>query len=452
MSQRRGACPALLTPMQTGDGLLARMLPAEGITPTAFAAFCAAAPRHGNGTIEISARGSLQVRGLTVASAPRFADEVAALGVAAFGVPVLSDPLPHDPAALIDAAAMAAKLRTAIADANLVLAPKLCIIIDGGGALHLDALSADIRLRAIVHHGETRLAIELGGDAGTATPLGSIPLDTAVDVVVEALRIIAAHRDARAADVLRAEGLGAFSKLPHLTSDRVRRAARAPAEIIGAHPLRDGRRALGVGLAFGHAQAETLIALVEFAAAHGARAVRPAPSRALLLVGITDHNVTALTREAERLGFVTRSDDPRRRIVACPGAPACASAFIAARAIASEIAQLFSPRPDEPGPSGPGVSNDGRKRDLGNPSRRSACGLAPQDEGSHVLRGKNLVHVSGCAKGCAHPQPAALTIVGSERGCGIVERGTARATPQTYVDPRQLTAHLAQRVSEPTHG
>ena len=116
MSQRRGACPALFTPMQTGDGLLARILPAEGITPAAFAAFCAAARRHGNGTIEVSARGSLQVRGLTVASAPRFADEVAALGIAALGVPVLSDPLPDDPAALIDAAALAANLRAAIAD------------------------------------------------------------------------------------------------------------------------------------------------------------------------------------------------------------------------------------------------------------------------------------------------------------------------------------------------
>ena len=63
-----------------------------------------------------------------------------------------------------------------------------------------------------------------------------------------------------------------------------------------------------------------------------------------------------------------------------------------------------------------------------------------------------MVHISGCAKGCAHPQPAALTIVGSEHGCGIVEYGTARATPQTYVDPRQLAAHLAHRVSEPAHG
>lgn len=410
MSQRRGACPALFTPMQTGDGLLARILPAEGITPAAFAAFCAAARRHGNGTIEVSARGSLQVRGLTVASAPRFADEVAALGVAALGVPVLSDPLPDDAAALIDAGALAANLRTAIADANLILAPKLCVIIDGRGALHLDALGADVRLHAFAQEAKTRLGIALAGDASTAAQLGSIEVEVAAEVVVEILRTIAARGDLRASDVLRAEGLGAFSELPHVRSGHIRLAARAPAEMIGVHPLRDGRRALGVGLAFGHAEAETLIALVKCAAAHGARAVRPGPSRALLLVGLVEHNVTAMTREAERLGFVTRADDPRRRIVACPGAPACASAFIAARAIASEIAETVR----EPW--------------------------------------SGTIHISGCAKGCAHPRPAALTIVGTENGCGIVEHGTARTGPQTHVDPQQLTAHLARRISEPAHG
>jgi precorrin-3B synthase len=452
MSQRRGACPALFTPMQTGDGLLARILPAEGITPAAFAAFCAAAQRHGNGTIEISARGSVQVRGLTVASAPRFADEVAALDIAAPGVPILSDPLPDDPAALIDAGALAAELRTAIADANLVLAPKLCIIIDGGGALHLDALTADIRLRAFVRDGETRISVALAGNAATATPLGSISLDAASEDVVEALRVIATHGEARASDVLRADGLGAFRKLPHMQPDLVRLPTRAPVETIGVHPLRDGRRALGVGLAFSHAEAKTLVALVESAAAHGAQRVRPAPARELLLVDITAHNVTAVTRAAERLGFITRPDDPRRRIVACPGAPACASGFIAARKLASELADLLDPCPEEPERS-EGVSKDSSKRERGHPPRRTrASARAPQDEDSHILRGGRLVHISGCAKGCAHPQPAALTIVGSERGCGIVEHGTARATPQTYVDSRRLTEHLTRGLREPVHG
>jgi precorrin-3B synthase len=449
LSHRRGACPALFTPMQTGDGLLARILPAEGITPAAFAAFCAAARRHGNGTIEVSARGSLQVRGLTVASAPHFADEVAALGIAALGVPVLSDPLPDDPAALIDASALAANLRAAIATANVVLAPKVCVVVDGGGTLHLDALSADIRLHAYSLNGEARLAIAFGGDASTAAPLGSIPVEAAADVVAEALRIIG---DARASDVLRAHGLGAFSKLPHVQPGLVGPRPRAQIELIGTHPLRDEHRALGVGLAFGHAEAETLIALAESASAHGARAVRPAPDRALLLIGIAEQDITASVHEAARLGFVTRADDPRRRIVACPGAPACASGFIAARKLALEFADLLSPHPEEPERS-EGVSKDGSIRELGHPSRRSrASARAPQDEGSHILQGKDLMHISGCAKGCAHPQPAALTIVGSARGCGIVEHGTARATPHTYVDPRQLAAYLAQRIDEPVHG
>ena len=452
MSQRRGACPALFAPMQTGDGLLARILPAERVTPEAFVAFCTTAQRHGNGTIEISARGSLQVRGLTAASAPSFADEVAALGVAAVGIPILSDPLPNDPATLIDAGAIGAKLRAAIADADLALAPKVCVIVDGGGEVHLDALTADIRLRAVVHDGNTRLALALAGNAATAIPLGLIPLEAATQVVVEALRVIAARGDVRASEVLRVEGPGAFQELPRLQSDYIRPAARAPAEVIGVHPLRDGRRAFGAGLAFGHAEAKTLVALIESAAAHGARWVRPAPSRSLLLVGVTEHNVTAMTREAERLGFIIRPDDPRRRIVACPGAPACASGFIAARKLASEFADLLSPRLEEHERS-KGVSKDGSERTPGHPSRRTrASARAPQDEGSHILCGNGITHISGCAKGCAHPQPAALTIVGSEHGCGIIERGTARATPEMYVDPQKLTEHFTRRGGEPAHG
>jgi precorrin-3B synthase len=122
----------------------------------------------------------------------------------------------------------------------------------------------------------------------------------------------------------------------------------------------------------------------------------------VLLIGLSKPSAIALARDAERLGFIIDASDPRRRIVACPGKPACASGLIAARALAAEIARL------------------------------------PQPPGSGIA-----VHVSGCSKGCAHPAPAALTIVGTERGCGIVHRGSARATPRAYVDPRALAAEVA---------
>ena len=77
----RGACPGLSAPMETGDGLLARIMPAGPIPLDAFIAFGAAAREHGNGTIEVSARGSLQVRGLTPLSAALFASAIAALDI-----------------------------------------------------------------------------------------------------------------------------------------------------------------------------------------------------------------------------------------------------------------------------------------------------------------------------------------------------------------------------------
>ena len=177
---------------------------------------------------------------------------------------------------------------------------------------------------------------------------------------------------------------------------------------IGQHRLRDGSVALGVGLAFGHAQADALAELARLAAAHGARAIRPAPDRALMLIGIAPANAAALTAGAEQLGFVVCAGDPRRRVAACPGAPACASGFIDAR--------------------------------------RLAAGLAPQLAGMHS---GIAVHVSGCAKGCAHPAPAALTVVGTTLGCGIIRNGTARAMPQSHVAPGDLAAEVARAFASP---
>src|ERR1019366_6348542 len=149
---RRGACPGLSAPMSTGDGLLVRLLPIGTMPLDAFAQLCAAARTYGNGIVEVTARGSIQIRGLNAASAPRFAETVAALGIAAVdGVPVLTNALAGlETNEILDPSALAVDLRRAVAHAALTasLAPKVSVVIDGGGALHLDELSADVRLRA----------------------------------------------------------------------------------------------------------------------------------------------------------------------------------------------------------------------------------------------------------------------------------------------------------------
>ena len=454
----RGVCPGLSVPMPTGDGLLARLMPAASIPLDAMVGFCEAARRHGNGTIEISARGSLQVRGLTPRSAPLFASAVMELGIAAHeGVPVIAgfdvigadllpspllggvegvgrevggfgaprQDLPPQPSPTRgEGVKMAGELRQAIANARLALSPKISIVVDGDNPLHLDALSADIRLRMAApaqawRFDQPRFYLGLGGDGASATWLGTVAREDVVGAVLGILTIIAAHGPAaRAAAVLRGEGAGAFRSVSAaIIEPSPAPPQRLPAEMIGLHPAPDGTAAVGIGLAFGHTHANALAQAVSVAARHGVRAVWPAPDRAMLLIGVSARDALDLTAAAQRLGFVVRAGDPRRRVAACPGAPACASGLIPARALGSALHTTL-------------------ERTLG-----SGRGIA--------------VHISGCPKGCAHPMPAALTVVGTPHGCGIVHRGSARTTPSHYVDPANLgeeISRIATKGKEAAHG
>jgi precorrin-3B synthase len=392
--------------MATGDGLLARLVPAGPMQIDGFAQLCAAAQTYGNGVLEVSARGSLQVRGLKPDTAALFARAVGALDIGiSDGVPVLGGPLPGDPSALIDAHQLAAALRGAIAAAALSLGPKVSVLVDGGGRLHFDGLTADIRLRAVPNTEGPRLLVSLAGDAASATPLGVVSPDQTTPLVLHLLRVIAARgAEARAADVLRAEGLASVQAA---ASGRLTAAVALPTrrncETIGLHRLKSGDCAIGVALPFGQAQALDLIALVRMARANGAAWVACAPGRTLLLGPIGEMTGFSLATAADNLGFVVDARDPRCRVVACAGAPACASGLIAARALAAEIAEAMP-----------------------------------------ATQGGIAVHVSGCAKGCAHPRPAPLTIVGTETGCGIIRDGAARAAPERIVAVRDLVAAVGK--------
>ncbi len=410
---RRGACPGLSTPMRTGDGLLARLMPAATISLDAMASLCAAARRHGNGVIEITARGSIQVRGLSAASAPDFADEIAQLGIAAHdGVPVIADPLAGlDPDEAIDAGAQAAELRRALAahPSAALLSPKVSVAVDGGGALHLDGLAADVRLRAVASPDGARLHVGLGGDATTAVAIGCVTRAQAAATVVGLLDVIAAHgRDARARDVIRTAGIGAFVVA---AGDRRLAAPPAPrpsAEPIGIHFLRDGTVAVGIGFAFGHTDAITLRKLIDLV--DGAAGSRAAPGHALLVVGIAPGDASAFAAAAQNLGFITDPRDPRQRVVACAGAPICAAGEIPARALAPQVAQAAA----------------------------------------ELIGTGEVIHISGCAKSCAHRGPAALAAVGRAGLCDLLSDGAPAGSVGVDALP-QAIARLARQRGAP-HG
>jgi precorrin-3B synthase len=403
--RRRGACPGLSAPMATGDGLLVRFSPIGTIPLDAFGALCEAAKSYGNGIIEITARGNIQVRGLSAATAPKFADAIAALDIAAEeGVPIVCNPLAGlDPQELIDASKVATDLRAALTRASLTsrLSPKVSVVIDGGGTYRLDGLAADIRARAINSGNDKFLVIEVAGHE-----LGSIALGNAVAALMRLLGVVTQHgRQARARDIISAAGIEAFrAAIADLLIPSGPPESGNVQPLIGTWRLRDGSLACGIALPFGHADATSLQQLTNPAEAAGVSSFRTAPDRTLLAIGLPQAKLESLMSVAGDLGFIVDAGDPRRNIVTCAGAPVCGAAHIAARALGPQIATAAAP----------------------------------------YLGGKFKIHVSGCVKGCAHPSPAALTVVGTETGCALVANGTARDIPFVTV----MTAELVGKITD----
>jgi precorrin-3B synthase len=282
-------------------------------------------------------------------------------------------------------------------------------VVDGGGALHLDALKADIRLRALDHPAGVLWHVAVAGTAEDAKPLGAIVPERAAETIIQLLHVIAANGPrARARDVLRREGVDLFHAATG--SDLMvspRPAKRRAAEPFGIHALRHEGVALGIGLAFG-SDAQTLTEFAHAAADGGAAEIRPAPGHALLIVGLSAPAAADLRTFAEHLGSVVQADDRRRHVAACAGAPACRSGEIATRALAPLI-----------------------------------VGAA-----ASLFDGSLQVHVSGCRKGCAHAGRAALTIVGLPGRCGVVINGSALDLPVAEVPPQTLPESLARLAGE----
>lgn len=376
--------------MQTGDGLLARINIDAPVEIAAFSEVCSASQEYGNGIVEITRRGSLQIRGLTESSTPAFAQKVLSLGLGRDSAPqIITSPLLGlDPNEACELQEVVADLKAMLADRpyHSRLSPKVSVLIDGGGAIDLNEVNADIRVRAT---GAEALHVSLAGDARTATHLGWVKFKSVVGVVDSVLETIArGGPDKRARQLVQAAN---FDEL-RATLLAERPGAGVPAvaphgEAIGLHELHQGVFALGFALPFGFMTAAKLLQFARMAESCGASHLRPAPDRTLLAIGLPSAGAERLFKHAVDKGFITDPKDPRRSIVACAGAPACSSAQMPTRELAEQLA-----------------TRSGR-----------------------LIDGSFTVHLSGCPKGCAHSAPAAITLVGPHH---LILQGRADDTPQ----------------------
>jgi precorrin-3B synthase len=381
----REACPSLVAPMATGDGLIARLLPTDGeLTLAALAAIAAAAARFGNGVVEVTQRGSLQVRGLSAETADDLEHAVHVAGASPpAGPPVHVGPLAGlDPAEIADPRPLAAALRARLPEALPADAPaKLAVVVDGGGRCGLDGLSADLRLMAVQTDGAPAWRLET--DDGPVSP----PLAPA-DAVAAAVSFVAG--------------------IDRLRRQRPRpRVPVAPVGVLHTTGATGSAEAFGVVVPYGFTDAGRLASLVAAAADAGAETVRLAPGHGLVFVGESGaadaFSPAGFHDEAAALGFIVRPDDARLALSVCAGAPACGSGEAPTRPLADAVVAAAAP----------------------------------------LIAAGGSVHLSGCAKGCARAAPADLTFVGLAGGYGLVRGGRAGDVPLETVASDALFAALA---------
>ncbi len=331
----RGWCPGLYDPMSSGDGLLVRVKPPGArLTPASAAALAAASAEYGNGVIELTQRGLLQIRGLRGETVTPFAAAMVAAGLAH------ADPVRERRRRIIACPPFDAALVAAL-EAMQEASPDWDALPDKF-AVSVNGRSGDLCI------------------CGDETGLGG-DLATTVSPIEAVTRLVAACL---------AFGSGRMRALIECHGEAAIFAAAALPTRPATHPAVPPPASLGVP--FGQLSAATLAGL----AALG-NDLLLTPDRSVVLPG-----GAPLAAIAERLGLIADPADPRRHVAACAGAPACASASVATRADAARWA-----------------------------------GLAPG------------LHVSGCAKGCAHPGPAVVTLVGREGRYDLVRHGRAGDAP-----------------------
>jgi precorrin-3B synthase len=425
LAARKGWCPGVLRPMETGDGLLVRLRLTGGVLSTERAqAIAACAIRYGNGLIDLSSRANFQLRGVTPTTLQDLTSELQNLGIldetpeAEAVRNVIASPLAGiDPDAALDIRPVVQALEAELTDNSSLhrLPGKFGFLIDDGGHITLSQVRADVRFEALVTSQGPRFLIRLG-DSGEVC-MGDCASDQVPDC---AARIAQAFLRVRCGtDVPRRMGElvgnAAFASFAEAAGFQLDGRALGPprpfdmTRVVG-HGRAGAMHYVGAAMPFGRLSGEALAHLASVAARSGATELRLTPWRAIIVADISACDAGSLVTVLGAARFIVDAHDPRLYVAACPGAPACHCATTSVQ----EDAERFA-------------------------------GLLPQlgPEGQKSL----MLHVSGCAKGCAHASPTPFTLVGNAGRYDLVVNGTARgAAVVTGLSDNEVQTELAQRI------
>ncbi|MFD5462498.1 hypothetical protein ACFWIQ_06630 [Kitasatospora sp. NPDC127059] len=400
---RADACPGALRLHAADDGGLARVrLPGGLLTSRQALGLAEAAEALGDGELETTSRGNVQLRGLAADCGAELADRLRAVGLLPSDTHervrnIVASPLAGlDTAGNADVQAWVRELdaRLCASDWAAGLSGKFLFALDDGRG-DVAALDADVTLIA-ASGGPAVLRL---GRAVNGHPVEPGQEVTAVLDAARAFLDALRGGDRRAWHVREVPDLLPAGPVP------LPAAAGAP-PAVGALP-----GGLSVGVRFGRASAAQWRALV----AASAGELRLTPWRGAVLPGAPADRLPALAAA----GFRTESGSPWERATACTGLPGCAKSLADVRADAARALEAAASAV---------------------PSASAAVG-----RGARAGTGALPVHWSGCERRCGHPAGRWVDVLATGHGYRVTVNGPA-TTAGAPVDVRN--EEMAEAVAE----
>ncbi|MEE2855009.1 MAG: precorrin-3B synthase [Actinomycetota bacterium] len=322
------ACPGALQVHQAADGALARIrLPGGMITAAQLAALATVSSQLGSGTLELTARGNVQLRGLTDVTA--VAEALAAAGLLPSMTHervrnIVASPLSGRCGGDLDVRPWVKELDAAICGEPRLagLGGRFWFGLDDGRA-DVSGLRADIGIHAFADECALLLA---GRDTGVRLAAGE---------VVETLATLALRFVDIRGTAWRVQELDDVRQLlpdadPRATSFLA--VTTAPVGWIGQDcPGQQGRVTLGAAVPLGVLPAR----VAEYLAAIEAPLVIT-PWRSVLVCDLSEEVADTALRVLAPLGLVFDENSPWLTVSACTGSPGCARSAADVRADAAQ--------------------------------------------------------------------------------------------------------------------
>ena len=358
--EAKGWCPSALMPMMSGDGLLVRIKPAfSRLTSHQAQMIALLSKRHGNGFMDITNRANLQIRGLKQSDYPLMLKDLQDSGIvetheARDGLNLILAPF-------TDSQSVGWRCAEALynaASAFPALPSKFGFAIDCGATRYLQHASCDIRVE-IDETGQLLIRLD-GYEQGYVTSEETFQSD-----ILQALHWFVSSQNKKRS-YNRMHHLVAYSDVPDIfttTTPCKNTKSLYPGCEEDWHVI---------AVPFGQITADQLLEIAD-----QTQEIIFSINRCLVI-----DKTAALGKQ-----FITLKDDLRYHVTACAGMPACTSASIITKQLASKI-----------------------------------C------ESQVILAGKSY-HISGCSKGCAMPSNSDICIIGERGSYNMLENGCAWDKP-----------------------